>query len=38
VGGSVRDVLFDITTNPTDIDITCAMLPDEVFSMLQKFA
>lgn len=37
VGWSVRDVLLGMADDPTDVDVTCAIHPDEVFSALQRY-
>jgi tRNA nucleotidyltransferase/poly(A) polymerase len=36
VGGSIRDLFLDIEKRPTDIDLTMAGNPEEIYKKLNK--
>jgi len=36
VGGCIRDLLLDITENPTDIDLTLAGKPEKIYKNIDK--
>jgi tRNA nucleotidyltransferase/poly(A) polymerase len=36
VGGCIRDLLLDIEENPTDIDLTLAGKPEEIYKNIDK--